>query len=77
MNSVNLNPFRFTQLSGKASMGSAYLDSQNNREVTGQIGVDEMVWDGSSGTIATFQDSPSLLGLLQGSRDGFACSFLA
>jgi hypothetical protein len=71
------NHFRFTNLGGRSSFGSTFSgNGQESGNASGQIGVDEMVWDGNSGTIATFQDSPSLISLLNSSRDGLACSFV-
>ncbi len=76
-----LNQLRITHLAGRGAMGGAYLaggaQEAEAAPVGSQIGVDEMVWDSHSGTIATFQDSPSLISLLNSSRDGFACSFVA
>lgn len=75
MNTTSLNHFRITTLNGRNSFN---LSGQTSANAGGQIGVDEMVWDASSGTIATFQDSPSLISLLNGNRgDGIACSFVA
>jgi hypothetical protein len=77
---TTLNQFRFTSLGGRSSFGNSAFSVGNGQEsgnAGGQIGVDEMVWDGNSGTIATFQDSPSLISLLNSSREGFACSFVA
>lgn len=66
---------RFTALGGGNSLG-AYLSNQEGQQssnVSGQIGVDEFVLNGSNGTLATFQDSPSLLSLLNGNE---SCSFI-
>jgi hypothetical protein len=71
---TTFNQFRITTLGGRSNFGLA----QNSASEGCQIGVDEMVWDSSSGTIATFQDSPSLISLLNGNRgDSIACSFVA
>lgn len=76
MTNNTLNQFRITTLGGRTNFAAMAPPSSGN--VSGQIGVDEMVWDGNSGTIATFQDSPQLISLLNSSsRDGFACSFVA
>lgn len=73
MNTTTLNTFRITALNGRSNLSQL---GQSNDNVGGQIGVDEMVWS-DSGTIATFQDSPSLITLLNSGRDGIACSFVA
>lgn len=71
-----LNQFRITNLGGRSPFTAMSAASTGNEG--GQIGIDEMVWDGNSGTIATFQDSPQLISLLNNSsREGFACSFVA
>jgi hypothetical protein len=68
------NAFRFTTLNGYSGATLFSGNGQESASVGGQIGVDEFVFDASNGTVATFQDSPSLLQLLN-SRDG-ACSFV-
>lgn len=76
-----LNGLRITHLAGRGTLGGAYLaggvGEAEPSAAGSRIGVDEMVWDSHSGTIATFQDSPSLISLLNSSREGFACSFVA
>lgn len=68
------NSFRFTSISGGNSLG-AYVNgnSEESSNVTGQIGVDEFVLNGHNGTLATFQDPPALLSLLNGND---SCSFI-
>lgn len=65
---------RFTALGGGNSLG-AYIsgNGEQSSNVSGQIGVDEFVLNGNNGTLATFQDSPSLLSLLNGNE---SCSFI-
>lgn len=76
-----LNQLRISHLAGRGNIGGAFLAGNSVEaeaaSVGSQIGVDEMVWDSNSGTIATFQDSPSLISLLHSSHEGFACSFVA
>ena len=72
---LGLNQFRITNLGGRGDLSAFCTPETGN--VSGQLGVDEMVWS-SGGTIATFQDSPQLISLLNNNnRDGFACSFVA
>lgn len=73
--SFNTNQnLRFTALGGGNSFG-AYIsgNGEQSSNVSGQIGVDEFVLNGNNGTLATFQDSPSLLSLLNGNE---SCSFI-
>lgn len=77
MTNNTLNQLRITSLGGRSNFADMAMASATSGNASGQIGVDEMVWS-SSGTIATFQDSPQLISLLNSSsRDGFACSFVA
>lgn len=68
------NSYRFTSLSGGNSLG-AYIGGNNEESsnVSGQIGIDEFVLNGNNGTLATFQDPPALLSLLNGND---SCSFI-
>lgn len=78
MMNASFNNLRLTSLGGRAAMGAlASLPQEQVSElVGGQMGVDEMVWNGNSGTIATFQDAPSLARLLNSNHNGSACSFI-
>ncbi len=75
MNQMTTNTnFRFTSLGGGNSLG-AYIsgNGEESSNVSGQIGIDEFVLNGNNGTLATFQDPPALLSLLNGNEP---CSFI-
>lgn len=74
LNQTSSTNFRFTSLGGGSNHG-AYLAAQSQDSSAGpaQIGVDEFVLNDRNGTLATFQDPPALLNLLNANG---SCSFI-
>ena len=73
MNCLAQARWTMTQTSN-ANHGSANFLNQVSTGNVGQIGVDEFMYDTSSGVLASFQEPPSFTNLLN-SYDG-GCSFV-
>ena len=73
MNCLAQARWTMTQTSN-ANYGSANFLSQVSTGNIGQIGVDEFVYDKSSGVLASLHEPPSMINLLNGQDSG--CSFV-
>lgn len=75
---MTINPscynLRFSGIAGRSAIGLAESVEQQSPVVSKPIGVDEVVFDATSGTFASFQDAPSFTSLLN--HRGEACSFV-